>query len=705
MQKMYKPIRIGIIFILMAAMLLVFVSALYRIQIYETRPLDEEDETPSVLLSRVVSIPAARGNIYDRNGVKLTSGRPSYNVTLHWRALRQSGRINESIQEVIYLAMDEGINYNDSFPITRGAPFSYMSDMTRTQRSRLDAYIDFHSALYPGISASDLLAWMRGHYGIDYTIGISAARLIIGVRYELETREIMGNIVPYVFAADVTSSFASLISERGMVGVNIESAYVREHLTPHAPHILGYIASIPGEDIEIYRELGYPMDALVGQMGVELAFESQLRGVDGRQIIRTTEDGTIISVVTEREPEPGQHIYLSLDIGTQIATENALRTQIDLINMEREEEDDRITGGAVVVTDVNTGEVLASASYPTFNPITLSQDFPMLTSDERRPIWNRAVNGRYVPGSTFKMVTGFAGLRNGAITRHYPFEDTGVFRYYEHHDGFTANCWIYPLAGVGHGGVDIVQALECSCNFFFLMTAAKISHFDEEEGVTIEGGAYSAEEIGQAAREFGLGLPTGIEIRENTGFLSTPENRLEARDEGWWLADTVLTGFGQGDNRFTPLQLANYTATIANGGTLNSLTILRMIMSADFLDVIYVHEPEVLHVIPETEYIEILQEGMVAVSRGGRGTARSVFGDYHIQVASKTGTAQVEGRDINDGIFVAYAPADNPQIAISIVVEKGGSGSAVMDIARMVFDYYFRSESSVLAVPYGVLIP
>ena len=196
MQKMYKPIRVALIFVVMAVMLTVFVSALYRIQVFETQPFDEEVDLPTVVLSRTVTIPAARGNIYDRNGVMLTSGKSSYNITLHWRSLRQSGRINESIQELIYTAIDEGITYNDTFPVTRGAPFSFLSDMSTTQRSRLDAYIDFHSALYPEISVSDLLAWMRGHYGIDYTVGISEARLIIGVRYELEIREIVGNIVP-----------------------------------------------------------------------------------------------------------------------------------------------------------------------------------------------------------------------------------------------------------------------------------------------------------------------------------------------------------------------------------------------------------------------------------------------------------------------------------------------------------------------------
>jgi len=207
------------------------------------------------------------------------------------------------------------------------------------------------------------------------------------------------------------------------------------------------------------------------------------------------------------------------------------------------------------------------------------------------------------------------------------------------------------------------------------------------------------------AQEFGLGRTTGLEIRENPGRIATPEFVREALNVAWMRGDTVATAFGQGHNMFTPIQLANYSATIANGGTLHSLTILRRIKSSDFTELLHSHEPEVLSVIEETEYVQIIQEGMRAVSRGNRGTARSVFGDYPVRVAAKTGTVQNELHDINDGVFVCYAPADNPQIAISVVIEKGGSGSAVMDVARVVFDYYFRSEVTLRATPYGDLIP
>ena len=703
MQRLYKPFRLGVIFALIAVFLTVYVSALYRYQLYDTF-VPEDELPPRRIITRIVTLPSARGNIMDRNGVLLASGRPSYNITLNRSALLRVPNRNEIIRELIYAAMDEGARYNDTFPITRGAPFVYLMDMTKEQQRRLDAYLEYFG-YEPDISASDLLASMREHYGIDYTIGIADARLIIGVRYELEIRAIIGNLTSYVFASDVSSDFVTLVEERGLTGVHTEVGFVREYHTAYAAHILGYIGPMTREELEVYGAppLNYPMDATIGKSGAELAFEEYLRGVSGLQIIRMSDTGAIMDIETVREPEPGSHIYLSMDLGLQIATEHALRTQIDIINMLRASEraqglrpdiDDTITGGAVVVTNVRTGEVLASATYPTYNPMTLSRDFALLNTDPTMPLYNRATQGRYSPGSTFKMVTAFAALRHGLITRDDGITDLGRYTAYEHLD-FAPSCWIYLSHGLTHGTVGVVAAIECSCNYFFIHVADRFA-----------GGAHGGADILAAtAQEFGLGLKTGLELPESSGRVATREWKQEALGEGWYAADTLMTAFGQGHNMFTPMQLANYAATIANGGTLNRLTILSRIKSADFSDLIYSHEPEVLNVIEETEYIGILQEGMQAVSRGRRGTARGVFLDYPVRVASKTGTVQVEGQDVNDGVFICYAPANNPEIAISIVVEKGGSGSAVMDIARMIFDYYFKAEITVLATPYGELIP
>jgi len=703
MQKMYTPARIGVIFAILAVMLSMYVSALFVIQVHDPMLLDE-NQAPRRFITRRSTIIAARGNIYDRNGVLLASGRPSYNVKIDWRALRASPTPNETVLELIYATMDEGYTYSDTFPITRGAPFEYVSNMSNVQRNRLLAYMDFHG-IDPEISVSDLLAWMRNHYRIDYTVGILDARLIIGVRYELEIRAIVGTITPYIFALDVDADFISYLEERGLNGVYAESTFVREYPTGSAPHIIGYIGAMTAEEYERFKELGYPMDAVVGKIGVEFAFEETLHGSSGEMVTRMMEDGTVVGVEILREPVPGDHVILTLDLSLQIATENALRTQIERINLEREiarfeseeeeEEDTTIPGGAVVVTNVNTGEILAAASFPTFDLNTLAADWTMLNNDPGEPMHNRITQGRYSPGSTFKMVTALAGLRNiQRITRYFPIDDTGSFNRYEE-QGFVANCWFFNEHRVGHRELNIVQALECSCNFYFLQVADWLGAAEPASIL-----------LAETAMEFGLGIQTGLEIPESAGRLATKEARIAATGyTGWYEADKLLAGFGQGDNRFTPVQMANYTATIANGGTLYSLSILRAIRSSDFSEELFVTEPEVLSVIPETHYIEIIQEGMVAVSRGRNGTAARVFRDYPITVASKTGTVQIEGRRMNDGVFVAYAPAEDPEIAIAIVIEKGGSGAAIMNIARLIFDHYFVTESTFDATPYGEMIP
>jgi len=716
MQKMYTPSRFVVIFIAIALLFAIYIFALYSLQVYQPWYLGQ-DQPHTRLIRRTSTIAAARGNIYDRNGVLLASGRPSYRIMLNWHMLQGDPGANNDILNLIYAAMYSDITHTDTFPVTRGAPFEFLSNMTASQRTRLDAYFEFHS-IDPDISASDFLARLRNHYRIDYTIGILDARLIIGVRYELEMRMIMGTLNPYIFAEDVSTEFVAYVEERGFRSVFTESTFIREYHTTAAPHILGYVGPMTAEEFETFREYPWelPMNAIVGKMGAERAFEQYLHGREGQKLIQTSGDGTVLSVEVLREPEPGSHVFLTLDLGLQIATENALRTHIETVNAERLEDpiitirgeehyNEPIPGGAVAVICVNTGEVLAAASYPTFNLVTLSQDWAMLHTDLRNPMLNRATQGQFIPGSTFKMVTGLAALRHvTVIGRHFPIYDRGRYDRWED-AGLVLHCAFYTMTGRGHGNLDIVQALAVSCNYYFFQVAD-----------WLPGGADAAGNIlADTAAEFGLGIRTGLELPENPGRLASPDvvrGLREARGEdvGYFFGDVLSTSFGQGENRFTPIQLANYAATIGNGGTLYSLSILHRIVRNDFAgEPLFVSRPEILNVIEETEYIEILQEGMVAASRGQirywRGTAFSVFGNYPIVVASKTGTAQIEGHSINDGVFVAYAPAEDPQIAIAVVVEKGGGGAAIMPIARMIFDHFFATEGTFLATPYGQMIP
>ena len=694
MHRMFKPTRIVAIILVMAVLLTLYVSELYKIQIFDARA-GEEGAQGGTIIRRRETLAAARGSIYDRNGVLLASDRPSYNILLSLASLRTLPvwDRNELVLDLIYAATAEGIEYNDSFPITQGAPFTYITDMSADQRRWLDRYIERHG-LDANISESDLLAWMRGRYGIDYTIGITDARLIVGVRFELEMRTIITNLPPYVFATDVSTEFVSLIEERGLIGLHVERGTVREYYTSFAAHLLGYIGRMSPEDLETLSQADppYPLDAQVGKTGAERAFENELRGVSGLRTIQTNETGAVVGVDVTRPPQPGNHIFLTMDIGLQGAVENALRVHIESANLELDDEELMITGGAVVVTDVWTGEVLAAASNPTYDPRTLASDFDMLQNDPTRPMWNRAMQGRYSPGSTFKMVTALAALRHGTVSRWSTIDCIGVYREYEN-VGYRPTCWVYPAR---HGHFDVVQAIAQSCNYYFMQASDYI----------LGGWVPSAYALAEVAQEFGLGVSTGIQMPENIGLLSIPEVKMQLLNDDWMRGDTVATAFGQGWSLFTPLQLANYAATLANGGTLYSMSILRRIRNADMTELTFAHVPEIRNVIAEREYMEIIQEGMRDVTRrGALGTGAPVFNNYPIPVAAKTGTVQIEGTLVNNGVFVCYAPANNPEIAVAIVVERGVAGSAVMDVARMIFDYYFRTETTVIAAPFGELIP
>ncbi|MCL2247643.1 MAG: penicillin-binding transpeptidase domain-containing protein [Oscillospiraceae bacterium] len=708
MQKMYTPSRFAMIFAGVALFLSLYLYALYSLQVDQPWRGDGEEQVHTRVIRRTETIASARGNIYDRNGVLLASGRPSHNIMIEWNMVRaNSVRANEDILNLIYAAMDADIQYTDTFPVTRGAPFDFVTNMTATQRNRLDTYFEFHG-IDPDISAPDFLSWLRNHYNIDYTVGILDARLIIGVRYELEIRGIIWTITPYIFASDVSAEFVAYIEERGFQSVFSENTFVREYHTTAAPHIIGYVGPMTADEFEIFREYPWelPMNAIVGKMGAERAFENYLHGREGERVVQTSADGTILSVETTREPEPGAHVHLTIDLGLQIASENALRSQIETINAFRianPQLDDYgelmdpeiIPGGAVVALDLNTGEILSAATYPTFNITTLSQDWAMLHTDLRNPMLNRAIHGQFIPGSSFKMVTALAALRNLDIGRWTPVNCTGRYARWEELD-LVLHCAVFLTRGVGHGTLDIVQALEVSCNYFFFTVADRLP-----------GGSAEArgDLLAETAMEFGLGIETGLQLPENPGRLATPDTVREIRG-GYFAGDVLTTAFGQNENRFTPAQLANYAATIGNGGTLYALSILRRVVPSDFEGgPLFVHEPQILNVISETEYIEIIQEGMVRASIGGLGTARDSFRDFHTVVGSKTGTAQLEGRAVNDGIFVAYAPADNPQIAVAVVVEKGGSGAQVMDIARMIFDHFFATGGTFQVTPYGQMIP
>jgi len=686
------------------AVLAVYGAAFYKVQIYDAAAASGTDSSLPLKMTTVKqTIYAKRGDILDRNGKVLVTSRPIYNIVLSRDALLLAGDVNESLRSVIRILVDNGCSYTDTFPLTKAAPFEYLLDMTATQQSRLSKYFDYFSALRkePDMSASDFIIWLREHYNIPYTMGMLDARLVIGVRYELEIRAIV-NITPYSFANDVPEDVARQIEELACPGVYVEVSSAREFNTQFAAQLLGYIGKITESQAEKYAELGYPMDAYVGQDGAEAAFETELHGIDGERVVRVDENGAIVAIVSETPAVPGNNVYLTIDIDMQEAAERQMEILIETINSERREaardEDGNITGtvelatgGAVVVTDVNTGEILALASNPSFDPQLYYDDYGSLLSNSSAPLFNRATQGTYAPGSTFKMVTAYAGLDNGVITRNSLIYDSGFFEKYNTAAGlfYHPRCWYYNITGHGHGYENVIDALADSCNVFFYTVADFLG----------------MRKLNDAAYSFGFGQKTGIELPEKTGVVADEQYKISIGQGSWVAGDTVQGGIGQGLSVYTPLQLANYTAMIAADGVRYRMTLLHSVKSADYSTVLQTHVPEVVEILENKEAVDILQEGMRAVVTYRNGTAYSGFKDYKIQIAAKTGSVQSEGATTDNGCFVAYAPYNNPQIAIAVVVEKGGSGSRTVEVTKRVLDEYFESLSEFSPVGEGELIP
>ena len=660
MKKYIRPFRLFVLALMLVSVLGIYVTNLYKIQIVNAvSPPSGDTRTVTY------TVRGARGDILDRNGTLLVSSSAVYDLKFDYTMLQSSDTMCDDILRLIQTAEENGVEHNDTFPVTEMPTFAY-TVMSESQEYRLSEYLNRHD-LDEDISATDLVVWMKSHYGIDYTTSLYDTRRILGVLYELDIRTII-NTTDYVFANDVDIDFISLLLESDFPGIVIDTSFERTYHTSYAAHILGRIGQMNDEEYEIYKEYDYPMDALIGKDGVEAAFEEYLHGVDGQQrVTYDTSTGAIVDIVETEAASQGQNVYLTNDSGLQAAAENALSEIIESIGADREY-GDKPTGGAIVVRDVQSGEVLASASAPTFDISTLSENYSALANDESAPLFNRATQGTYNPGSTWKMVVSLAGFQTGKLNLGTYITDEGIFTKYA--PSYSPRCWIYP-AGT-HGRINVIGALAQSCNYFFYWL----------------GDTLGIDAMADAAAQFGFGQKTGIEITESAGVLATPEYKEENVGEMWYAADNLLTAIGQGYSYCTPIQLANYVSCIANGGTLYKTTLLDRVMSSDYRSVTYTNSSEILNTIDNSGgFIDILHSGMEAVVE--EGTAHSYFVDYPVSVAAKTGTVQSSTTTYNNAVFVCYAPADEPEIAISVVIEKGGSGSAVVPAAKYVLDYYF----------------
>ncbi len=620
------------------------------------------------------TIPAPRGKILDRYGRPIVTNRLGFSVSFTKPSLSDD-ELNDLILNTITLFNQNGDDYIDTFPIEYDGE-NYIFSYDTMQGEALETKVrncKFALGISDNLDANGCIEALIEKFGLDNRYDKEEIRDIIAVRYEMHTKE-FDKSASFNFSSDVSMKTVSALEENKELfsGIKFTSGPVRDYVHgTMAAHILGRVGIIYREEYEQLKNQGYGYNSVIGKDGMEKVLESKIKGTDGS--LKVSQSVGEEAKRTEVAAIPGDNAMLTIDIDLQRVAEQTLKDTIEKIKSDSIRKTDNagadVGGGSVVVQDVNTGEILAMASYPTFDPRTFSKDYDKLSTDKSKPMINRAISGIYPPGSVFKMITTIAALEEKVVEPSTIIEDKGKYEYYDQ----IFNCWIFSETGQTHGGVDASNALKNSCNYYYYEVGKRLG----------------AEKIYSYAETIGLGKKTGIELEgEETGVLASKEYKEKAIGEIWYPGDTLQMAIGQSYNLFTPIQLANYTSTIANGGNIYQSHLLKCVRDSKTGDIVENIKAEKKDTIKmsKTTY-DAVTYGMRLVSYDG--TAGSIFGDFPIETCSKTGSSQVNGGSAN-GVFVSYAPYTNPQIAISIVIENAGSGSSTAPIAKAIYNEYFK---------------
>ena len=699
MERMTR-LRARILLGLFAFIMLLYAMRLFNLQIIST----DGNTDNTTYYTTVTTVRAARGDILDRNGKVLVGNRASYDLVFNHFVIKSADNRNEYLYTLLKKCEELGVEHQDHLPVTTTRPFEYtLSDYSTAWQGYYQNYMADRS-WDPDVTAPLLIEKMRTLYAIPAEWTEEEARAVIGLRYEFDLRGVT-KLPSYVFISDVDSENLAAILELNTPGLMVESSTVREYHTTYGAHILGYMGAMTDAEWQENQKLGYSMDADVGKSGFEQAFETYLHGIDGQRLDKVTKEGTIVSqqYLEGKEPVAGNNVETTIDIDLQKVAEDALSKRMKEItdpniNTGGEGEGLDAQGAAVVVMKVKTGEILACASYPTFNLATMKEDWDAINSDDLKPMFNRAFGATYAPGSTYKMSTLVAAMEHVYLKGekagqpiYAPGEtiyDTGVFNHEDFAD-FHPTCLFYSSSYGSHGDLTAQDALKVSCNLFFYELGYRMT----------------IEMMDETAKGFGLGEPTGIELTEKVGWRANEASKKasykNSADSAWNGGDRVLCAIGQSENRFTPLQLAVYTCTLANQGTRYRATFLNRVTSSDYRTLVYSNSPEVVSKmnISDTTYNTYV-DGMRRVVTMIGGTATTCFGGpkdedntqwpSKITVCAKTGTAQHSSGGSDHGAFVCFAPMDDPQIAIAVFGEKTAHGSSMAPVAEPILKAYFE---------------
>lgn len=660
---------------LTAAVGCIYIVTLFNIQVINGKTYREQSEK-KMLRNEVIT--ASRGEVTDRNGVILATNKLSFNLQLY-KVKVSNDEQNTAIFNTIKILEENGDTIYSSFPINKehtgfnfeneAAETKWKNEMNIKQEYTFDQTIDHY------INRYSLSSYDRPY----------AIKLIM-IRYEAS---LMGYSLfkPVTIAKDISEKSLAKIEEEkfklyGVDTISVPKRYYPEGLL--AAHTVGYVSKISSDEYSRLKEKGYTLNSNIGKMGIEQSFETYLKGKDGVKRVEVDSFGTVSSENVVTKPVTGQNVTLTIDYRLQKVAEESLIKVINEIKvgtptMKKHED---ASSGSVVVVDTVTGEILAMASYPSFdtNSFVDGIDYKKwkeLNDSPLTPMLNRSISGLYSPGSTYKMLVGLAGLSTGKVTPTEKIDDPGIYPY-----GHNPKCWIYEMYHRTHGSINISDAIKVSCNSFFYEVGRRIG----------------IDEIVAHSKLFGLGQKTGVEIAGEVKGQIAGDNRKDQ----WYLGETLSASIGQSYNSYTPIQLANYIATIANGGTLNKVTLIKSVDDTDknsvSLDELNKHSTNFTGVNFEKKSLNIAQEninaiklGMLSVTNDRGGTSYNTFKDLGIEVAGKTGTAEVSSGSSN-GIFVGFAPYDKPKIAIVAIIEHGGEGTYTANVVRPIMDEYFKID-------------
>lgn len=659
---------------------IILIIQLFNLQILHGSDYREQSNTR---LTRESVLQAARGEILDRSGNILVTSGQKFNLELY-KSKIDTSTLNDTILKIVNVLEKYEANYVDSFPV-KIDPFEFtISDESLNNWMK-------SNEIQEGKSAEEVFYEFKDKYKITNT-DITEIRKIIAIRYAI-AKEGYSSTKSIKIAEDISREAVAEFSENGdeFPGINISVQPVRKYNEGSlASHILGYASKI--SDWEYQNKKGeYSQNDIIGKTGIEYVFEDYLRGKNGTKQIDMAVDGTITAEVVEDEAVAGSNIILTIDSKLQKIAEDTLKANIEKIRNGGFGKSYNAGGGSCVVMNVKTGEVLAMASYPDYNPQSFANgisndEWQSYSNNKLYPLLNKTIQSAYEPGSIFKMVTAISGLESSNITLTERINDTGIYEKY----GSTWKCWYYTDYHRGHGYLNVVGAIEKSCNFFFYETADRMG----------------IDTLNKYAKYFGLGVKTNIELPEETAGILASKEYAASINRTWNPGDTINASIGQGYNKFTPLQMAKYTSIIANGGNNINVSIVKSIQNAYGEEISkdeinkYVSEKLGITVDDEVEpitlnpdYLNAVKEGMKSVTSGESGTAAVRFKDFNIEVGGKTGSAEAgkdeNNNDIVNAWFSAFAPYNDPEIAVVVMVENGGHGNYTAEAVRDIMAEYF----------------